>query len=82
MQPYFNFREEMTEYEGLLFKGSRVVIPENLWKEYMPQLHKGHGGIENCLRKAKECVFWPSMTQQMTEMYIVARFFWFYILFF
>ncbi|KAL9705643.1 hypothetical protein quinque_009161 [Culex quinquefasciatus] len=30
LKPYWNFRDELSTYEGLIFKGDRLLIPETL----------------------------------------------------
>ena len=50
VKPYFQFRDEITAQNGLLFKGE----PANLRKEMMERVHSSHLNIEGCLRRARE----------------------------
>lgn len=61
IQDYWNFREELTLYNGVLFKNQRIIIPQALRSEVVARLHSSHQGIEACLRKARDRVFWPAM---------------------
>ena len=45
----------------MLFKNQRIIIPQALRSEVIARLHSSHQGIEACLRKARERVFWPAM---------------------
>ena len=36
---YYNFRDELTYYDGILIKGSRIVIPEPMRKETLRKIH-------------------------------------------
>ena len=45
----------------VLFKNQRIIIPQALRSEVIARLHSSHQGIEACLRKARERVFWPAM---------------------
>ena len=61
IQDYWNYREELTLYNGVLFKNQRIIIPQALRSEVIARLHSSHQGIEACLRKALHRVFWPAM---------------------
>ncbi len=65
--PYFHSREEYVVQDGLIFKGERVVIPSILRPEIRKALHSSHLGIESCLRRARECVYWPGMNSDLKE---------------
>lgn len=61
IQDYWNYREELTLYNGVLFKNQRIIIPQVLRSEVIARLHSSHQGIEAHLRKARDRVFWPAM---------------------
>ena len=65
--PYFHTRDEYTVQDGLVFKGDRVVIPVSLRKEMKEAIHSSHIGIEGCLRRARECIYWPGMNAEIKE---------------
>ena len=66
-RPYFNFRDQMTVQDDLVFKGARVVIPATLRREMMNKCHETHIGIEGCLRRARESMYWPRMTSDIKD---------------
>ena len=33
MKPYWDFRDELAVYDGIVFKGERIVIPKSLQKK-------------------------------------------------
>ena len=43
---YYNFRDELTVQDQLVFKGGVVVIPAALHKEMMAICHDTHIGVE------------------------------------
>ena len=51
MRKYWNYRDELSVYENLLFKSERLIIPKNLQNQYLKLIHQGHLGIS--LRKAR-----------------------------
>ena len=64
---YWNFRDEISLDDGLLFKGHRFIMPEGLRGETLKQIHEGHYGVEKSLLTAREAVFWPRITQNRTN---------------
>ena len=66
--PYFTFRDELSVQDGLIIKGDRVVIPWNMRAEIKKLLHSTHSGIDACLRRARECVYWPGMTGDISQL--------------
>ena len=65
--PYYDFRDELTVQEQLVFKGPLLVIPAAMRKEMMAVAHGTHIGIEGCVRRARDCMFWPRMTTELKE---------------
>ena len=68
VSPYFNFRDELTVSDELVLRGERVVIPKQLRPQIKRDIHIGHTGVEGCLRRARESVYWPSMNAELKEM--------------
>ena len=59
---FWNYRDEITYIDGILLKGTKVIIPKKCRKEMLEKIHESHLGIEKCTRQAREVLFWPSMT--------------------
>ena len=51
----------------VLFKGQRIIIPKAIRPEIMTRGHTSHLGIESCLRKARDLVFWPRMISDIKK---------------
>ena len=68
LQPYWNFRDELTIESGILMKNSKVLIPETLKQKYLRQIHQGHQGIEACRSRAREFVFWVNINSDLKEL--------------
>ena len=62
---YFNYRDELHAEDGLIFKGNRLVVPLSLRKEMLAIAHQSHIGLEGCLRRMREAIFWPGMSSDM-----------------
>lgn len=67
LRKYWNFREELSSYEGLIYKGDRFFIPKNEQQNIMTQIHCGHLGIGSSISRAKRIVYWFGMTKDLTE---------------
>ena len=64
---FWNFRHELSLYNGVLFKNQRLIIPKALHSEVIPRIHSSHLGTESCLCKARDLVFWPAMNSEIKE---------------
>ena len=51
----------------LVTKGARLVIPSTLRSKVLEQIHEGHLGIEKCMLKARDSVFWPGISNDIRE---------------
>ena len=49
------------------FRAERLVIPHALRFQTMKQLHSSHVGINGCLRRAHEYLFWPRMSAEIKK---------------
>ena len=67
LRPYFQVRDELSPQDGLTFQGKRCVIPLSLRTRIKEKLHGAHTGIQSCLRRARETVYWPGMNSDLTE---------------
>ena len=67
LHPYFLVRDELSVQDGLIFKGQRCVIPLSPRTKIKEKLHGAHTGIQSCLRRARETVYWPGMNSDLTE---------------
>ena len=68
LQPYWTFREELTIEDGLILKGTRIVIPNKQQQAILKQLHKGHLGLNKCKLRAKETVYWPGLNNELENL--------------
>ena len=64
---YWNFREELSVEDGMLFKSDRIVVPRPLRAKVLDEIHGAHMGESKSLSFARDYVFWPSMTAQIKD---------------
>ena len=63
----WNYRDEISLHNGILFKCQRIIIPKTIRPEIIARSHSSQLGIESCLRKARDSVFWPGMSSEIKE---------------
>lgn len=64
---YFKVKDELATQDGIIFKGPKCVIPKSLGPKINEKLQRSHIGIQGCLRRAREVVYWPNMNREVTE---------------
>ena len=57
----------MSLQNGLVFKGERLVIPTRIREDMKARVHASHIGIQSCLGRAKEALYWPGMNTDIQE---------------
>ena len=57
LKPYLSVSGEITVLDGLLMRGSRIIIPLPLRPTILEKLHTSHQGISKCREKAKYSVW-------------------------
>ena len=58
---FWPFRDELSIEDGIILKGSQVVIPEALRPRYLEAIHAGHQGTKRCQQPARTCIYWPGI---------------------
>ena len=67
LHTFWNYREDLSMENGLITKGARLLIPSTLRRKVLEQIHDGHLGIEKCMLKARDSVFWPGISNDIRE---------------
>ena len=67
LKNYWNYRDELWIENGILMKNQKVIIPAVLRRKYLEKVHAGHQGINSCLQRAREYIFWNGYTNDIKE---------------
>ena len=65
VRPYWSIRDELTVDDGIVLWGAGMTIPKSLRKEVLQQLHASHQGQERTLRRARQIVYWPNISNDI-----------------
>ena len=68
IQKYWTFCEELTIEDGLIIKGTCIVIPDKMREDILKQIHEGHLGLNKCQMRAKETIYWPGLNGQLENL--------------
>ena len=78
IQSYWYFRGEITCEDGILYKGTRLIMPKSEQASTLKVLHLGHYVIDKMSLQARETVYWPGISEDIRSTYhqcqICARF--------
>lgn len=65
LKAYHEARNHLSVSQGLLIYDSRIVIPNIFKKEMLDRIHDGHMGITKSRERARACIWWPGITQDV-----------------
>ena len=68
LHSYWTFCEELTIEDGLILKGTRIVIPNKKHETILNQIHDSHLGLNKCKLHAKQSVYWPGLKDQLEKL--------------
>ena len=68
IKPYWNAKADLTLIDDVLMYNNRIVIPTRLRADILSRLHCGHQGINKCRERARQSVWWPGISLEVTEM--------------
>ena len=58
----------MTIEDGLILKGTRIVVPSMKQAEILKLIHEGHLGLTKCKLRVKETIYWPGLNDQLEKL--------------
>ena len=65
--PYLSVMDELSVQNGIILRGERALIPKSLRHDMLRRIHMSHMDMEGCLRRARECVYWPAMSIEVKD---------------
>ena len=75
VQSFKRFLEAVTEIvklsiltDGLVLKGTRIIVPKGCQDELLRKLHDGHFGVECTKLHARDSVYWPHINRDIENL--------------
>lgn len=65
---FFKMRNDIYLEDDILFFNEQIIIPTNMRKNILEQLHASHFGINKTKKRAKSTVYWPGMNVDIENM--------------
>uniref|UniRef100_A0A3Q1EIG7 Gypsy retrotransposon integrase-like protein 1 n=1 Tax=Acanthochromis polyacanthus TaxID=80966 RepID=A0A3Q1EIG7_9TELE len=62
IRDYYPVKSELSEYNGIITRGSRILIPSTLRTDILDRIHDGHQGLTKCRERANTSVWWPGIS--------------------
>lgn len=59
---FYHMRGELSEFDGLVIRGKRIVIPIAMREFILDKIHDWHQGLAKCRERANQSVWWPKMS--------------------
>ena len=63
IQPYWRVKDMLSAYNGVIYMGDRVVVPEEPRSRTLNTLHTAHQGTTSMKLRAERNLFWPNMAR-------------------
>ncbi|UYV81537.1 K02A2.6-like [Cordylochernes scorpioides] len=61
LKPYWEFKEELHEWQNLICRGNKLLIPKTQRSDILKILHASHQGRNNTIALAKGFIYWPGI---------------------
>ena len=66
---FWNFRQEISEENGILYKSHRLIVPHSERLETLRVLHMGHYAVDKMQLRVLETVYWPGINKDILKQY-------------
>ena len=57
LTPFWNYRSELIVAENVIYKGTKIIIPQSMLARMLEKIHSPHQGIEKSIMNASDTLF-------------------------
>ena len=68
IRDFWSVRHRLSCNESIIFLDQRLVIPAQIRSAILRILHSAHQGCSSMSRRAKHCIYWPSMDRDILNL--------------
>ena len=61
IREYWPYRDELAVQRGILYRGTRVIVPTAMREDMLTKIHFAHRGTDGCIKAAHDTLYWPSI---------------------
>ena len=65
LRNFWSYRDKLSILDGLVLKGTRIIVPKVCHEEVLSKLHEGHFSVERTKLRARDSVYWPLMYKEI-----------------
>ena len=65
---FHQIRHELSSHGSLLFRGDRLVVPEELRPRVLSNAHEGHQGVIRTKQRLRERFWWPRLDREAEDL--------------
>lgn len=70
---FHKIKDDILIEDGLLFFGTRLIVPNSLKNEMLSLIHESHLGVNKCLNRARKIMYWKNMSSEITELVLSCK---------
>ena len=67
IKAYYDVSDSLSVYDGIVFKGEKIVIPHSMRQLVKTRLHAAHLGRDSMIRRARDLIYWPGMQREIEQ---------------
>ena len=68
IQPYWTFREELIVEDGIILKGTQIVVQHKKDQATLQPIHEGYLSLGKCKLRATDTMCWHGLNEQLEKL--------------
>ena len=68
LRDFWSYRDKLSILDGLVLKGTRIIVPKCCQDELLMKLHEGHFGVDCTKLRDRDSVYWPHINRDIKNL--------------